>query len=86
MVATHLLADAITLIARIPMRQRSSYPKTFKAQVAQECRQPVGHSLRRRHQPRHQRQRDPQVAADLPRPPPGLPAFVPVQATAGPPG
>ena len=49
MVATHLLADAITLIARIPMRQRSSYPKTFKAQVAQECRQPVGHSFRRRH-------------------------------------
>ena len=32
------------------MRQRSSYPKTFKAQVAQECRQPVGHSFRRRHQ------------------------------------
>lgn len=56
------------------MRQRSSYPKTFKAQVAQECRQPVGHSFRRRHQPRHQRQRDPQVAADLPRPPLGLAA------------
>ncbi|WP_339492742.1 hypothetical protein, partial [Pseudomonas rhizophila] len=27
------LADAITLIARISMRQRSSYPKPFKAQV-----------------------------------------------------
>jgi hypothetical protein len=30
-------ADAIALIARISMRQRSSYPKPFKAQIVQEC-------------------------------------------------
>jgi len=34
------LADAIALIARIYMRERSSYPKPFKAQVVQECLQP----------------------------------------------
>ncbi|MBD1554144.1 IS66-like element accessory protein TnpA [Pseudomonas typographi] len=40
MLSVYFLADAITLIARIPMRQRSSYPKSFKAQVVQECLQP----------------------------------------------
>ncbi|OPD75330.1 hypothetical protein AO917_04515, partial [Pseudomonas aeruginosa] len=40
MVSAYFLADAIALIARISMRQRSSYPKTFKAQVVQECLQP----------------------------------------------
>jgi transposase len=34
------LAHEITLIARISMRQRSSYPKPFKAQAVQECLQP----------------------------------------------
>jgi len=34
------LADTIALISRIFMRQRSSYPKSFKAQVVQECLQP----------------------------------------------
>lgn len=42
------------------MRQRSSYPKPFKAQVVQEC------LLQRSHPSRHQCQRDPQVATDLP--------------------
>lgn len=32
--------DTIALIARITMRQRTSYPKPFKAQVVQECLQP----------------------------------------------
>ncbi|HDS1705619.1 TPA: transposase [Pseudomonas putida] len=32
--------DTIALIARITKRQRNSYPKSFKAQVAQECLQP----------------------------------------------
>jgi transposase-like protein len=32
--------DAIALIARISMLQRSSYPKPFKAQAVQECLQP----------------------------------------------
>ncbi|MEO1820116.1 transposase [Pseudomonas sp.] len=40
MVSVYFLADAIALIARIYMRQRSSYPKPFKAQVVQECLQP----------------------------------------------
>ena len=40
MVSVYFLADAIALIARISMRQRSSYPKPFKAQVVQECLQP----------------------------------------------
>ncbi len=60
------LADAITLIARISMRRRSSYPKPFKAQVVQECLEPGACSFQRRHQPRHQCQCDSQVAADLP--------------------
>lgn len=38
--SAYFLADAIALIARISMRQRSSYPKPFKAQVVQECLQP----------------------------------------------
>ena len=38
--SVYFLADAIALIARISMRQRSSYPKPFKAQVVQECLQP----------------------------------------------
>jgi hypothetical protein len=40
MVSAYFKADAIALIARIFMRQRSSYPKPFKAQVVQECLQP----------------------------------------------
>ena len=40
MVSAYFYADAIALIAGIPMRQRSSYPKPFKAQVVQECLQP----------------------------------------------
>tara|TARA_B100000749_G_scaffold45711_1_gene31994 strand:- start:39 stop:416 length:378 start_codon:yes stop_codon:yes gene_type:complete len=40
MVSVYFLADAIALIARSYMRQRSSYPKPFKAQVVQECLQP----------------------------------------------
>ena len=40
MVPVYFFADAIALIARISMRQRSSYPKPFKAQVVQECLQP----------------------------------------------
>ena len=40
MVSVYFLADAIALIARIYMRERSSYPKPFKAQVVQECLQP----------------------------------------------
>jgi transposase len=40
MVSTYSQADAIALIARIFMRQRSSYPKPFKAHVVQECLQP----------------------------------------------
>jgi transposase-like protein len=32
--------DTIAIIVRIAMRQRTSYPKLFKAQVAQECLQP----------------------------------------------
>ncbi|OPG72000.1 hypothetical protein B1219_17655 [Pseudomonas ogarae] len=40
MVSAYFKADAITLIARISMRQRSSYPKPFIAQVVQECLQP----------------------------------------------
>ncbi|MEL0170028.1 MAG: transposase [Pseudomonadaceae bacterium] len=38
--SVYFFADAIALIARISMRQRSSYPKPFKAQVVQECLQP----------------------------------------------
>jgi len=44
------------------MRQRSSYPKQFKAQVVQECLQP-GATISN---PRHQRQRHSQVATSLP--------------------
>jgi transposase len=40
MVSAYFQADAIALIARISMRQRSSYPKPFKAQVVQQCLQP----------------------------------------------
>jgi transposase len=40
MVSAYFLADAIALNVRISMRQRSSYPKPFKAQVVQECLQP----------------------------------------------
>ena len=40
MVPVYFFADAIALIARISMRQRSSYPKPFKARVVQECLQP----------------------------------------------
>ena len=40
MVSVYFFADAIALIARISMRQRSSYPKPFKARVVQECLQP----------------------------------------------
>lgn len=40
MVSAYFQADAITLIAKISIRQRSSYPKPFKAQVVQECLQP----------------------------------------------
>ena len=40
MASVYFFADAIALIARVPMRQRSSYPKPFKAQVVQECLQP----------------------------------------------
>jgi transposase-like protein len=32
--------DTIALIIRIAMRQRTSYPKPFKAQIVQECLQP----------------------------------------------
>jgi hypothetical protein len=32
--------DTIILIVRIAMRQRTSYPKYFKAQVVQECLEP----------------------------------------------
>jgi transposase-like protein len=32
--------DTITLIVRIAMRQRTSYPKPFKAQIVQECLEP----------------------------------------------
>jgi hypothetical protein len=32
--------DNIALIFRIVMRQRTSYPKPFKAQIVQECLQP----------------------------------------------
>jgi transposase-like protein len=83
MVSAYFLADAIALIARISMRQRSSYPKTFKAQVVQECLQPgatvsgvaISHGINanviRKWLPIY---RD--------RHPTGLPAFVPVQATA----
>ena len=49
------------------MRQRSSYPKPFKAQVVQEMPATGRNPIQRRHQPRHQRQRDPQVATALPR-------------------
>ena len=40
MVSVYFFADAIALIARSYMRQRSSYPKPFKAQVVQECLHP----------------------------------------------
>ncbi len=40
MVSAYFYADAITLIASISMRQRSSHPKAFKAQVVQEYLQP----------------------------------------------
>ncbi len=40
MVSAYFLTDAIAHIAGISMRQRSSYPKPFKAQVVQECLQP----------------------------------------------
>ena len=40
MVSVYFFADAIALIARSYMRQRSSYPKPFKAQVVQEGLQP----------------------------------------------
>jgi transposase-like protein len=39
MVSAYFFADAIALIAKI-LRQRSSYPKPFKAQVVQDCLQP----------------------------------------------
>jgi transposase-like protein len=32
--------DTIALIVRIAMRQRTSYPKPFKAKIVQECLQP----------------------------------------------
>ncbi|RMU76798.1 Transposase [Pseudomonas syringae pv. apii] len=37
--SAYFYADAITLNARIVMRQRKSYPKSFKTQVVQECEQ-----------------------------------------------
>ena len=40
MESAYFEADAIALLARISMRQRSSYPKPFKALVVQECLQP----------------------------------------------
>ena len=40
MVSAYFYADAIALNVRNSMRQRSSYPKSFKAQVVQECLQP----------------------------------------------
>lgn len=45
------------------MRKRNSYPKPFKSQVVQECLQPGGQF---RLEPRHQRQRRPQMAAAMP--------------------
>lgn len=64
------------------MRQRSSYPKAFKAQVVQECLQPgatlscvaISHGINanviRKLLPRYRDQ-----------PPAALPAFVPLRAT-----
>ncbi|QXH79296.1 IS66-like element accessory protein TnpA [Pseudomonas salmasensis] len=72
--------DTITLIVRITMRQRTSYPKPFKAQVVQECLQPgvsmtsvalrhgINANLVRKWIPTY---RDHQ--------PPTLPAFVPMK-------
>ena len=82
MVSVYFFADAIALIARISMRQRSSYPKPFKAQVVQECLQPgatvssvaISHGINanviRKWLPLY---RDQLPAA--------LPAFVPLRAT-----
>jgi len=67
---------------RISMRQRSSYPKPFKAQVVQECLQPgatlssvaISHGINanviRKWLPLYRDQ-----------PPAALPAFVPLRAT-----
>ncbi|WP_332526082.1 IS66-like element accessory protein TnpA [Pseudomonas sp.] len=72
--------DNIALIFRIVMRQRTSYPKPFKAQIVQECLQPgvsmasvarrhgVNANLVRKWIPAY---RDPQA--------PTLPAFVPMK-------
>jgi len=74
MVSVYFFADAIALIARSYMRQRSSYPKPFKAQVVQECLQPgatvssVAINVIRKWLPVY---RDQAVTT--------LPAFVPVQ-------
>lgn len=38
--STEKYVDIISLIFRIVMRQRTSYPKPFKAQVVQKCLQP----------------------------------------------
>src|SRR3546814_2663906 len=73
---------AIALNVRISMRQRSSYPKPFKAQVVQECLQPgatlssvaISHGINanviRKWLPLY---RDQSPAA--------LPAFIPLRAT-----
>ena len=75
-------ADAITLNVKISRRQRSSYPKSFKAQVVQECLQPgatisgvaIRHGINanviRKWMPLNRHQ-----------PPAVLPAFIPVKST-----
>ena len=72
--------DTIALIIRIAMRQRTSYPKSFKAQIVQECLQPgvsmasvalrhgINANLVRKWIPAY---RDRQIAT--------LPAFVPIK-------
>jgi transposase len=77
--------DTIALIVRIAMRQRSSYSKSFKTQVVQECLQPgvsiasvalrhgINANLVRKWIPVY---RDHQV--------PALPAFVPLKLESGP--
>lgn len=46
MVSTSNYVDTMALIARISMRQRTSDPKPFKAQIVKECLQPASVALR----------------------------------------
>lgn len=73
-------ADTIALIVRIAMRQRTSYPKPFKAQVVRECLQPgvsmAGVALRHDINANLVRK---WIPAYRDRQAPALPAFVPMK-------